>query len=425
MPVAESKERSLLGKVWKLPVAVLLVATWCLSAALLWQSTTLPDGLKLPSVDVTEYFTASELTRMQDYTLYSFIVAITGILFTVGALLVYVKSYKRFLKESAAGRVGTGVFIALVGTIYVWIVTLPFQLLSFWLAKKYDLINLGYIDYLVGTFDGLSVEFISVAFLFATVMGFSRRLKRAWWIPVTVIVVAITALLTFIGAGWSGTDNTDSLSAYNSRLSLQVEQLRDQMGVGDIPVKVEEVSDSINAPNAFATGIGSTRKVFLWDTLLDGRFTDAEVEQVVAHEFSHHKYSHLAKGIAWTVLFLAPMLYLLSRLVRRKEGVFSPHAVPIFLLLFTVITLVASPLENVVSRQAELEADWGGLNATRNPEAATELEVGLSRESVSDPDGPYLDYLLFATHPTAAQRIALVKEWQKRDQKSQTQPYRK
>jgi len=89
--------------------------------------------------------------------------------------------------------------------------------------------------------------------------------------------------------------------------------------VSEIPVRVEQV-DTTNAANAFAGGLGPSRRVVLWNTLLDGRFGDGEVRVVLAHEFAHHAENHIRKGVAWYTLLALPGAYLIARLTRRRGG---------------------------------------------------------------------------------------------------------
>jgi STE24 endopeptidase len=76
----------------------------------------------------------------------------------------------------------------------------------------------------------------------------------------------------------------------------------DRQDTEPIKVVVEDVSGYTTLPNAYATGIGPSRRVFLWDTLLDGRFDDDEVRVVLAHEIAHHSREHILKGAAWYAL---------------------------------------------------------------------------------------------------------------------------
>ena len=89
--------------------------------------------------------------------------------------------------------------------------------------------------------------------------------------------------------------------------------------------------------------------------------------------------------------------------------------VPVALLVYVVLQLLASPLMNIVSRHEEAEADWSSLRATRNPAAERSLFRKLATTSLANPDPPAWSYVLYADHPTIVQRIAMVDAWQARN----------
>src|SRR5262249_19733614 len=138
-------------------------------------------------------------------------------------------------------------------------------------------------------------------------------------------------------------------------------------GVHGVPVRVEKVDTK--DVNAFTTGIGSSRKVFLWSSLLDGRFSNREIEIVLAHEYGHQARDHLLKGVAWYALFAFPGTYLIALAARRRGGMREPAAMPVALLVLVVLSLAALPFENAISRHIEAEADWMALQTTRDPGA--------------------------------------------------------
>jgi STE24 endopeptidase len=182
-------------------------------------------------------------------------------------------------------------------------------------------------------------------------------------------------------------------------------------GLHGIPLRVEHVSEDTSQANAFAFGLGPSRRVVLWDTLLDGRFSNPEVDVVLAHELGHHSSDHIAKAIGWFGLFALPGALLLMLATRRLGGMGNPRAVPLALLVAAAWTLVTTPAQNVVSRRAEAEADWKALRATRDPEAARGLFREFAVTSLGDPSPPTWAYVLLDTHPTLAQRVAMADAW--------------
>ena len=182
-----------------------------------------------------------------------------------------------------------------------------------------------------------------------------------------------------------------------------------------VEVRVEEWSELTSMPNAYATGLGPSRRIFLWDTLLDGRFSDDEVRVVLAHELAHHSREHIWKSIAWFALILLPLLGGVAWLTARRGGLYQPRAVPLALLALVAGSLALQPFDNAVSRELEAEADWIALETTRDPAAARELFRGFAREALEDPTPPAWAYQALATHPSIAERIAMATAWERRN----------
>jgi STE24 endopeptidase len=87
------------------------------------------------------------------------------------------------------------------------------------------------------------------------------------------------------------------------------------------------------------------------------------------------------------------------------------ESVPLALLAVAVLQLALAPAQNWISRRMEAEADWKALQTTRDPAAARDLFVGFARTSLADPDPPAWAHVLLDTHPSLAQRVAMVDAW--------------
>jgi STE24 endopeptidase len=149
----------------------------------------------------------------------------------------------------------------------------------------------------------------------------------------------------------------------------------------------------------------------IWDTLLDGRFSRGEVRVVVAHELGHVAHRHLWKLLGWIALLVFPIGFLVAEATRPLGGMGSPRAIPLAFLVLTLAGLVATPVENAVSRRYEAEADWAALRATRDPAAAERLFRDFARTSLQEPSPPPWEYVMRETHPTLAQRIQMARRF--------------
>ena len=163
-----------------------------------------------------------------------------------------------------------------------------------------------------------------------------------------------------------------------------------------------------------AFGLGSSRSVYVYDTFLDGRFTRREVGFVLAHEFGHLERDHVWKGLAWYALFAIAGAYLVTWATRRRGGLAEPAAIPLALFVLTALQVVALPVNSLISRRFEAEADWVALTATADPQAAESVFAKFTPVDLTEPRPPTWDYVLFENHPTVIQRIAMARAWKLR-----------
>jgi STE24 endopeptidase len=173
--------------------------------------------------------------------------------------------------------------------------------------------------------------------------------------------------------------------------------------------------------NAYVTGLGHTKRIVLYDTLLMGSSPD-EVELVVAHEIGHWKRAHIWKGIGLSLLGMGIALWCGARVldwaIRRGgfhlAGPADVAGIPLFLLAIFVLSLASLPIQNAISRTFERQADRTSLELTGNPAAFIRSEVQLARSNLADLTPPRLVVWLLYTHPPVAERIRMAETFAKR-----------
>jgi STE24 endopeptidase len=361
-----------------------------------------------PDVDETSLFTPAQIDRAEDYERFVRWVFVISELLLLGVIAAYARWGTRFLRESAAGRIGTGMLLAMLGLAIIWLFQLPVGLAELWWQRRHDISRVGYGEWILSSWFGLGGEFLFVCLAILIIMGLAGPLRDWWWIPGGFVFAGLALLFTFIFPYLIG----DQRPLRDPDLTEQAEEYERELGIDHIPVRVQPVGTETTSPNAAAVGLGPTRRVVLWDTLLDGRFSDDEEGVVIAHELAHHARDHLWKGVAWYALFALPGAFVIARVTRRRGGMARPEAVPLSLLVLVVLTLLAQPLQNMITRHMEAEADWTALRLTEDPEAAKGLFEGFTTTALADPSPPTWAYVLLETHPTIVQRIELAEEWE-------------
>jgi STE24 endopeptidase len=389
-----------------------LFAAGCVAFGWVLDGSVVPDDLDLPSVDVDAVFGKRLVDDAERYERFLYADWALAQVVLLGVLAAYARYGARFTKESAAGPIGTGMLLGMLGLAIVWLTQVPFTVAALWWDRRHDVSEVGYFEYLFGDWLALGGAFVAVCLALLIVMALARWLGGWWWIPGVGVFATIVALLVFVGPYLvPGLERTD-----DPALQRTYERYARAQGVDDIPLRIEEVSGDTSQANAYAFGVGPSARIVLWDTLLDGRFDQEEVNVVLAHELAHHSSNHLYEAVGWFALFSFPGTLALMLATRRRGGMGEPEAVPLALLVTTVVSLVAAPAQNVVSRHMEQEADWKALETTRDPVAARGLFREFASTSLGDPSPPTWVYLMFQTHPTLAQRVAMAEAWAVRDQ---------
>jgi STE24 endopeptidase len=388
-------------------VAAALAAAWLVCAWLLWPHSV--PSLTLPHLDEHAYFTAAQLRAAQSYSRFERILWVLATLAQVLLLVWYAENGRQWVRDSAAGRLGTGMLLGMLGFALVWAVQLPFVVAETWWERRHHLSHVGYLDVTLGNWLALGGEFVFLCVALAIVMGLARALGERWWIPGAPVFVGLAALFAFISP-WL----TPTHPLYDATLRAHATRLERIEGVPPTPIRVESVRDVTTLPNAEATGLGPSRRVILWDTIVDGRFTEREVTVVLGHEIGHLAHNDILRSIGWYALFAFPGAWAIARATRRRGGMARPEAVPLALLVLVVLGLLASPIDNAYSRRVEAAADWAALRSTNDPHGATGLYRRFVPTTLGDPNPPFWDYVLLENHPTIMQRLAMVRAWQDR-----------
>ena len=391
-----------------LVAAGVLAALWIVAAALLWRSSSVPTNLNL-RVDPEDFFSAAELRRASRYERFLRLDYLLSELALLTVLAVYAAKGARFARESAAGRIGTGMLLGMIGLAFVWLAQVPFGLADLWWERRHGIARVSYFEWLTGDWLGLGGTFLLVSLAIVIVMALAGVMHDWWWIAGGPVFVALVVLFVFIQPYLIPTHGLRKPA-----LAAEAKRLEQAEGVRGVAIEVQDVHRETTAANAEATGLGPSRRIILWDTLLDGRFEPREIRFVLAHEIGHLARNHIVKGIAWYALFAIPGAFLIAVGTRRRGGMAEPAAVPLALLILVVLQLVASPIQNLISRQIETEADWMALQATRDPDGGRALFRRFGTTALQQPNPPTWAYLLLDDHPTIAQRIALIETWRAR-----------
>ena len=164
--------------------------------------------------------------------------------------------------------------------------------------------------------------------------------------------------------------------------------------------------------NAYFSGFGKSRRIAIFDTLVE-KHTNDEIVSVVAHEVGHYKLKHIIHGTIIGIIETGIMLFVFNFIMNdyalfRVFGVndLSVHAGLIFFsMLYAPVTMITSVISNAISRKNEFEADNYSLQTTKNKEALISMLVGLAANNLSHLTPHPFKVFLSYSHPPTIDRI--------------------
>ena len=245
------------------------------------------------------------------------------------------------------------------------------------------------------------------------------RLFPSWWPVVAALGGAlIVFVLSFLAPVLLEPVFNKFTPLRDETLARELRELADRAEVPVRDVLVADASRRTRKHNAYVSGIGKTRRVVLWDTLLD-RGESGEIRLVVAHELGHRRFRHVAIWTAITMASTAVFVLALWALLHwdallsaiGAEGPADPRVIPFVLLAATIGELLVQPFALALSRRWEREADRFSLDLTGDSEAYEATHRNLALSNLGDLAPPRAAYLFFFSHPSAPERLAAGRAW--------------
>ena len=237
------------------------------------------------------------------------------------------------------------------------------------------------------------------------------RTTRWWWLVAAAVFFAGQVLMAVVVPVWVMPPFYRLRPLEAGPLRDRLATLADRVGVPVIGVWIADQSRKSRTANAAVVGLGRTRRIILFDTLVAG-FPPAEVESVLAHELGHHVHGDmrrglLAQGLLTLVTFaLADAALTLGVRVWDLRGPADPAGVPWLGLVVLVLGLVAMPLGNAFSRWIERQADDFALATTADREAFIGAMERLATLNLAERrPHPVKEFVLYS-HPAIDRRIA-------------------
>jgi Zn-dependent protease with chaperone function len=342
----------------------------------------------------------------------------TALGFIIPALLLFTGLSARL--RTAAIRASRRWWLALV--LYALLFILATALLSLPLAyyegfvrqHAYGLSNQSLGKWLGDWLKGVGLSGLGLALVLWIPYLLLRRSPKRWWLYAGLTTLPIATFLLIITPIWVDPVFNDFGPLKDRALEHRILGLAERAGVSGS--RVYEVNKSVDTKtvNAYVTGVGGTKRIVLWDTII-AKLRPDQVEFVVAHELGHYVLHHVLAWIVVATIVATLSLYLVHRVAGRMIARFSRQfgferlpdmaSLPLLILLGTAVAFAVTPLLLAFSRYQEHEADRFALELTRDNRAAATTFVRLQEENLSVPRPGTLYLLWRGSHPSLGDRI--------------------
>jgi STE24 endopeptidase len=241
-----------------------------------------------------------------------------------------------------------------------------------------------------------------------------RKSPRRWWLYTGLLAIPFVVLMLLVAPIWIDPLFNKFGPMHDKALEAQILTLAQRAGISG--GRVYEVNKSVDTEtvNAYVNGLGSTKRIVLWDTTLR-KLNRREILTVMGHEMGHYVLGHVPQQILLISVLLLVGLYAVHRsangLIARYGDRFGFRALgdvaslPLISLVFGLTFLVISPAILAFTRHLEHESDRFGLEITHDNHALASAFVKLQQENLDNPRPGALDKLLRASHPPLGERI--------------------
>jgi STE24 endopeptidase len=345
-------------------------------------------------------FSQSDVERASRYHRPRYLVLFARVVLSVSALFA--------LREiggelNGLGWAGAAVVWAVVVVVGLDLVSLPLDIWNAWARERtWGFSRQTFGGWLLDRGKGAAIGVVLAAAGWLAIVGLARAWPSWWVLPAALGAAVVTLFLSFIAPVVLEPLFNRFTPLEDDALASRLLGLAERVGAPVKDVLVADASRRTNKVNAYVSGLGASRRVVVWDTLLSAVGV-AEIEVVVAHELGHRRLHHVAKFSA-VAMALAAAVVVVLRLVL---GTPAASDLPAAMLLVLAAQAVISPGFSAYSRRYERQADAFAIRATQDVPAFERVMVELAKRNLGDLRPPRLAYFFLFTHPPAPERLAL------------------
>jgi STE24 endopeptidase len=331
--------------------------------------------------------------------------------------------YRDWAERFASNRFLQSLVFSPLLLLTLAIVGLPTDIYDNWVERKYGISVQSWgswgADWLKGQLISVVIGIVLIWLLYLVI----HRSKRRWWFYFWLVSLPIGLFLVFLQPLVIDPmfHKFEPLQQKDPALTASLEKLVRRAGEDIPPERMfwMGAGEKTKSLNAYVAGIGASKRIVVWDTTI-ANMTTPQIVFVAGHEMGHYVLHHIPKGLTLFGVLLLALFYLGYRsigwVLEKWGGKWGIRALddwaslPALLLLLSVFSFIASPLESAISRYFEHQADQYGLEVTHgltpdSGQVAAQAFQVLGEVGLSDPDPNPVNVFLFYSHPTISDRV--------------------
>ncbi len=355
--------------------------------------------------DTLKYFSSDFLSRASAYGRISITLSVISRILSwavMGAALLII--WKYFTAETRMNVLVSAGYIALF-YILLSIILLP---LSFYrgytvehqFGQSVQTVGMWFSDYGKSKAIDIIVSIGAMTGIYALLV----YVPRYWWLIAAAAVAVFIVIAVYLYPVLIDPLFYKFKKLDDDKLQEEILGITEEAGIEVEEILVADASRRTTKANAYFTGIGNTRRIVLYDNLINN-FSSKEILNVVAHEAGHWKSSHVLKGIGMSIMGGFLGFFLLGLMFSRTGLRGDIRAVFILILITALTTFLILPFQNMISRYFEKQTDEMALEITKGYDTQIALMTRLAGSNLSNVDpNPLIKYTLYS-HPPIMERI--------------------
>ena len=303
------------------------------------------------------------------------------------------------------------------------IIEIPFSLYDeFVIEKKFGFSKMTFKLWIIDEIKGLLVSVLLTGILMAAMIAVLVNFPNTWWILLTCVMFAFTLIMQVLYPLVIAPMFNKFNPLEEGELKTRITALMENLGFKSSGIFIMDASKRSGHSNAYFGGMGKSKRIVLYDTLVKQLTTD-ELEAVLGHELAHYKLHHILRKICIMLPLEFVMMFVLYKIAQSnslytgfgfaiaEEMIVPLQFIGLFLssLVATSLTEILSPIMNFGSRKDEYAADKFSAELTKNPDALISGLIKLNSENLSELLPPKLYVIWNYSHPTLVERIKALK----------------